>query len=323
MSTKKQPALTSTEGAPCGLSLGAHQALATQLEKDILAEEIEVAALKRLLHLQKVRAERETLRWELELLGVMEADAVTDITDTQATWGDGVEWMVLVRPTPYKGKNQRELDDFLLQCWNTFTMRLNTYESDEYRVMWVVTYLQGQVVRTTWQLKNQSVTDFFNYLDEMLSYVNQFTDEQLMEWALSGLQLEICMVIEQMPSQPTSYTKLMAITHQIEQSQREVQRESTLQAGLLRNPGGTCPVVAMAAGAAVSTVATRADSSGPASGSQGNRGGCGRRCGDRGGRGSCGQMDGPQKCFICDSLDHLKWDCPQQTESNEAPKGDA
>ena len=139
------------------------------------------------------------------------------------------------------------------------------------------------------------------------------------------------MIIEQTPSQPTSYTELTAITHRIEQSQREVQRESALQAGLPWNPGGTCPVVATAAGAAVSTAAgaavstvtTRADSSGPASGSQGNCGerGCGR--GDCGGRGSHGQMDGPQKCFICDSLDHLKWDCPQQTKSNEAPKGDA
>ena len=82
MSTEKQPALTSTEGAPCGLLLGTCQALATQLKKDILAEEIEVAALKRSLHLQKVRAECETLHWELELLGVMEVDTVTDITDT-------------------------------------------------------------------------------------------------------------------------------------------------------------------------------------------------------------------------------------------------
>ena len=97
MSTKKQPALTSTEGVPRGLSPGAHQALATQLEKDNLAEEIEVVALKRSLHLQKVRAECETLRWELELLGAMEVDTITDVADTQATWGDGVEWMVLVR----------------------------------------------------------------------------------------------------------------------------------------------------------------------------------------------------------------------------------
>ena len=97
MSTKKQPASTSTEGVPCGLSPGACQALATQLKKDILAEEIEVAALKRSLHLQKVRAECKTLRWELELLGVMEVDAITDVADTQATWGEGVEWMVLVR----------------------------------------------------------------------------------------------------------------------------------------------------------------------------------------------------------------------------------
>ena len=97
MSTEKQPALTSTEGAPCGLLLEACQALAAQLEKDILAEEIEVAALKRSLHLQKVRAKCETLCQELELLGVMEVDAVTDVADTQATWGDGVEWMVLVR----------------------------------------------------------------------------------------------------------------------------------------------------------------------------------------------------------------------------------
>ena len=73
------------------------QALATQLEKDILAEEIKVAALKRSLHLQKVRAKHETLHRELELLGAMEVDAIADITDTQATWGDGVEWMVLVR----------------------------------------------------------------------------------------------------------------------------------------------------------------------------------------------------------------------------------
>ena len=131
------------------------------------------------------------------------------------------------------------------------------------------------------------------------------------------------MVIEQTPSQPMLYTELAAITHQIEQSQREVQRESALQAGLPQNPSGTCPVVAMAVGAAVSTVATRADFSGPASGSQGNHGGCGRGHGDRGGCGSCGQTDGPQKCFICNSPNHLKWDCPQQTESNEAPKGDA
>ena len=52
----------------------------------------------------------------------------------------------------------------------------------------------------------------------MLSYVDQFTNKQLMEWALSGLQPEICMVIEQTPSQLTLYTKLAAITHQIEQS---------------------------------------------------------------------------------------------------------
>ena len=101
----------------------------------------------------------------------------------------------------------------------------------------------------------------------MLLHVDQFTDKQLMEWALSELWLEICMVIKQMPSQPTSYIKLTAITHQIEQSQREVQRESALQAGLPQNLSGTCPVVATAMGVAVSTVATRADSSGPASGS--------------------------------------------------------
>ncbi|KAI9748580.1 MAG: hypothetical protein M1815_003131 [Lichina confinis] len=177
MSTEKQPALTSTEEAPCGLLLGACQVLATQLEKDILAEEIKVAALKRLLHLQKVRAECETLCWELELLGVMEADTITNIANAQATQGDTKQ--DVPRPTLYEGKNQCKLDNFLLQCQNTFTMWLNTYKSDEYQVI-------------TQQLKNQSVTDFFNYLDEMLSHVDQFTNEQLMEWALSGLWLEIC-----------------------------------------------------------------------------------------------------------------------------------
>ena len=130
------------------------------------------------------------------------------------------------------------------------------------------------------------------------------------------------MVIEQTPSQLTLYTELMAITHRIEQSQREVQHESALQVGLPWNPSGTRPVVATAAGVAVSTVATRADSSGLASGLRGNCGGCGCGCGDCSGRGSCGQTDGPQKCFIFDLPDHLKWDCPQQTKSNEAPKGD-
>ena len=156
----------------------------------------------------------------------------------------------------------------------------------------------------------------------MLSHIDQFTDEQLMEWALSGLWLEICMVIEQMPSQPMLYTELAAITHQIEQSQREVQCESALQVGLPRNPSGTHPVVATAVGAAVSTVTARVDSSSPASGLRGNCGGCGCGRGDCGGCGSCGQTDGPRKYFICDLLDHLKWDCPQQTESNEVPKGD-
>ena len=131
------------------------------------------------------------------------------------------------------------------------------------------------------------------------------------------------MVIEQTPSQPTSYTEFAAITHQIEQSQREVQHESALQAGLPQNPSETCPVVATAVGVAVSTVTTRADSSGPASGLRGNCEGCGCGRGNRGGCGSCSQTDGPWKCFICDSPDHLKWDYPQQTKSNEAPKGDA
>ena len=81
--------------------------------------------------------------------------------------------------------------------------------------------------------------------------------------------------------------------------------------------------MATAVGVVVPTVATRVDSSSPVSGLQGNCGGCGWGCGDCSGCGSCGQMDGPWKCFICDLLDHLKWDCPQQTESNEAPKGDA
>ena len=56
----------------------------------------------------------------------------------------------------------------------------------------------------------------------MLSHINQFTDEQLMEQALSGLRPEICMVIEQTPLQLTSYTELAAVAHRIEQSQREV-----------------------------------------------------------------------------------------------------
>ena len=130
------------------------------------------------------------------------------------------------------------------------------------------------------------------------------------------------MVIKQTPSQPTSYTKLAAITHQIEQSQREVQHESTLQAGTLWNPGGTCPVVATAVGVAVLTITTRADSGGLASGSQGNHRECRCRCGDCSGCGGCSQMDGLWKCFICNSPDHFKWDCPQQTESNDTPKGD-
>ena len=45
------------------------------------------------------------------------------------------------RLTPYEEKNQRKLDNFLLQCWNTFAMWPNTYKSNEYQVMWVVTYL--------------------------------------------------------------------------------------------------------------------------------------------------------------------------------------
>ena len=59
--------------------------LVTQLEKDILAKEIEVAGLKRSLHLQKVRVECETLCWKLELLGMMEADAVTVLAQLH-TW---------------------------------------------------------------------------------------------------------------------------------------------------------------------------------------------------------------------------------------------
>ena len=60
------------------------------------------------------------------------------------------------RPTPYKGKNQRELDNFLLQCQNTFAMQPNTYKRDEYWVMWVVTYLQGQVMRTQEHQANEA-----------------------------------------------------------------------------------------------------------------------------------------------------------------------
>ena len=170
----------------------------------------------------------------------------------------------VLRLISYEGKNQHKLDDFLLQCHNTFVMKLNMYDTDRHQVQWVVSYLWGQVtctqeyhahkpghilftwesfqkflqnelkltnlqycnmywkLDTAWQMRNQSVTDFFNYLDEMLSHVNQFTNEQVMEWALSGLHLEIWMVIEQMPTQLTSYAELGAITHQIEQSQRGV-----------------------------------------------------------------------------------------------------
>ena len=60
------------------------------------------------------------------------------------------------RLTLYEGKNQRELDNFLLQCWNTFAMQPNTYESDEYRVMWVVTYLRGQVMWTQEHWANEA-----------------------------------------------------------------------------------------------------------------------------------------------------------------------
>ena len=67
------------------------------------------------------------------------------------------------RPTPYEGKNQRKLDDFLLQCRNTFAMRPNTYESNKYRVMWVVTYLQGQVVRTREHQANEAGRNPFTW----------------------------------------------------------------------------------------------------------------------------------------------------------------
>ena len=60
------------------------------------------------------------------------------------------------RLTSYEGKNQRELDNFLLQCRNTFAMRPNTYESNEYQVMWAVTYLQGQVARTQEHQANEA-----------------------------------------------------------------------------------------------------------------------------------------------------------------------
>ena len=67
------------------------------------------------------------------------------------------------RPTPYEGKNQRKLNNFLLQCRNTFTMRLNTYESDEYWVMWVVTYLQGQVARMQERQANNAGWNLFTW----------------------------------------------------------------------------------------------------------------------------------------------------------------
>ena len=54
-------------------------------------------AIKRLLHLQKVRAECETLCWELELLDVIEANTIANVINAQATWGNGVEWTILVR----------------------------------------------------------------------------------------------------------------------------------------------------------------------------------------------------------------------------------
>ena len=54
------------------------------------------------------------------------------------------------------------------------------------------------------------------------------------------------MIIKQTLTQPTSYAELGAITHQIEQSQREVQCEITLQVGLLWILRGACPIVATA-----------------------------------------------------------------------------
>ena len=94
---------------------------------------------------------------------------------------------------------QNELKPANLQCHNTY-----------------------QKLDTAWQMRNQSVTDFFNYLDKMLSHVDQFTNKQVIEWALSRLHPEIWMVIKQMLTQPTSYVELGAVTHQIKQSQREV-----------------------------------------------------------------------------------------------------
>ena len=67
------------------------------------------------------------------------------------------------RLTPYEGKNQRELDNFLLQCRNTFAMRLNTDESNEYRVMWAVTYLRGQVTRTREHRANEAGQNPFTW----------------------------------------------------------------------------------------------------------------------------------------------------------------
>ena len=80
------------------------------------------------------------------------------------------------------------------------------------------------------------------------------------------------MVIEQTPTQPTLYAELGAITHQIEQSQREVQREVTLQAGSLQILRETCPVVATATGVS-DKVATRTTMpTTPLGASQGSRG---------------------------------------------------
>ena len=42
-------------------------------------------------------------------------------------------------------------------------MQLNTYESDEYQVMWVVTYLQGQVAQTQEHQANEAGWNLFTW----------------------------------------------------------------------------------------------------------------------------------------------------------------
>ncbi|KAI9776728.1 MAG: hypothetical protein M1816_005099 [Peltula sp. TS41687] len=112
-------------------------------------------------------------------------------------------------PKTYEGKNQGELDTFILDCERVFRTRSSQYKKE---TAWgQLPYLEQPQGLPASQLQNQTVSSFVNYIDQLEKELPSIPEEMKRLWLMCAFRPKIELAIEQRADIPETREGLITL----------------------------------------------------------------------------------------------------------------